>query len=118
MKTFIILLILFFSSSILAEAMYTDKKVLLEKKISIIIGSNLSWVAGCGETKFRSKITKEIKSLSKYDYKNIQKGIARGTGTGNKVSMGCSTKEINESKGWINAYVKELKRLVNIAVNN
>ena len=98
--------------------MYTDKKVLLEKKISIIIGSNLSWVAGCGETKFRSKITKEIKSLSKYDYKNIQKGIARGTGTGNKVSTGCSTENVNETKKWVNNYVNELKRLVDIAVNN
>ena len=108
---------MFFSSSLLAKSIYTDKEVLIEKKISIIVGSNISWLAGCGETKFRSKITKEIKSLSKYDYKNIQKGIAQGTGTGNKVSTGCSTENVNETKKWVNNYVNELALLVDIAVN-
>mgnify|MGYP002832847219 CR=1 FL=1 len=106
-----------FSSSLLAETKYTDKKILMNKKTSIIIGSNLSWVASCGETKFRSKKVKEIKSLSKYDYKNIMKGIASGTGTGNKVAVGCSSSRISQSKGWINDYVSRLTRLVNIATN-
>ena len=79
-----------FCNFVFAEAKYKEKKPLMQKKWSRDIGNNLSWVAGCGERKFKSKIMKEIKSLSKYDYRNLMRGIADGTGTGNKVAIGCS----------------------------
>ena len=117
MKKIIIIFVLLFSFSLLAETKYTDKKILMDKQWSTIIGNNLSWVASCGETKFRSKKVKEIKSLSKYDYKNILKGIAKGTGTGSKVAIGCNSSAINQTRRGINDYVSELTRLVNIVTN-
>tara|TARA_Y100001970_G_scaffold287446_1_gene412126 strand:- start:6234 stop:6782 length:549 start_codon:yes stop_codon:yes gene_type:complete len=113
MKNFFAIIVFLFSSSLFAEAKYTSKEILMDKQWSIIVGKNLSWLSSCGERGFKKNMLAEIKSLSKYDYKNIRKGISRGTGTGNKVAIGCSSSNINETKGWIDDYVYELSRLVN-----
>ena len=113
MKKIIFLIFFCFSSSLWAEAKYTDKKLLLDKKWSIMTGANLSWLSGCGEKKYKSKQMKAIKALSKADYKKVNQGVAKALGTGNKYSVGCDSNSINETKGWIDNYVAKLTKEVN-----